>query len=237
MRPSTFGLWYTPGVENDYLSIYTFLQAFNGEFLDDSGNLRFDSPENAAGFSWLRELVTGTRVFASDIYTIRKRFADNRIGFISDGPWIKYLLEEITGQPFEANFHVLLNPVQANADSRSWTFNHALAICSQSRKKLHAARFVEALTTDPELSGWYSLQVGILPPRRELLAAPEFASGFFATYREQLRHAKSIDARNPMFERAMVLCVDAVKKILFEHASIEKELAEKEYYLRMLYYD
>jgi hypothetical protein len=35
----------------------------------------------------------------------------------------------------------------------------------------------------------------------------------------------------------MVLCVDAVKKILFEGASIEKELAEKERYLRMLYYD
>ena len=31
--------------------------------------------------------------------------------------------------------------------------------------------------------------------------------------------------------------VDAVKKILFEGASIGKELSEKEYYLRMLYYD
>ncbi len=235
--PSAFGLWYTPGVENDYLSIYTFLQAFNGELLDDSGELRFDSPENAAGFRWLRELVTGNRIFASDIFTIRKRFAANKIGFISDGPWIKYLLEEITGLPFEANFHVLLNPVQASADSQSWMYNHALAICAQSRNKLHAARFVEALTSDPDLSSWYSSQVGILPPRRELHGAPEFSHGLFATYREQLRHARSIDARNPMFEKAMVLCVDAVKKILFEGASIEKELAEKEYYLRMLYYD
>jgi hypothetical protein len=40
-----------------------------------------------------------------------------------------------------------------------------------------------------------------------------------------------------MFEKAMLLCVDAVKKILFEGASIERELAEKQYYLRMLYYD
>jgi ABC-type glycerol-3-phosphate transport system substrate-binding protein len=234
--PAAYGLWYTPGVENDYLSIYTFLQAFNGELVDDNGSLRFDSPENAAGFGWLRELVTGTRIFASDIFTIRKKFADNKIGFISDGPWIKYLLEEITGQPFETNFHVLLNPVHASADSRSWMFNHALAICSQSRNKLHAARFVEAITMDPELSSWYSSQVGILPPHRQLLAAPEFSRGLFAAYREQLRHARSIDARNPMFERAMVLCVDAVKKILFENADIEKELAEKECYLRMLYY-
>ena len=35
-----------------------------------------------------------------------------------------------------------------------------------------------------------------------------------------------------MFEKAMFLCVDAVKKILFEGAR-----AEKQYYLRMLYYE
>jgi ABC-type glycerol-3-phosphate transport system substrate-binding protein len=234
--PAAFGLWYTPGVETDYLTIYTFLQAFDGELVDEKGSLRFATAENAAGFAWLRDFVAGTRLFTSDIFTIRKQFADNRIGFISDGPWIRYLMEEITGAPFEENFLVVLNPVQAKADSRSWTYNHALAICSQSRNALHAARFVEAVTGDPDLLAWYSSQVGMLPPDRALLATPQFAKGAFGTYREQLRHARAIDARNPMFERAMVLCVDAVKKILFEGASIEKELAEKEYYLRMLYF-
>jgi ABC-type glycerol-3-phosphate transport system substrate-binding protein len=235
--PSAFGLWYTPGVENDYLSIYTFLQAFNGEFVDDSGNLRLDSPQNVSGFTWVRDFVRRTKIFTSDIFTIRNRFAANRIGFISDGPWIKYLLEESTGEPFEKNFQVLLNPVHANPVSRSWTYNHAMAICAQSRNTLHAARFVEALTGDPELSAWYCSRVGILPPNREILDGPEFRDAFFATYREQLRHAAAIDARNPMFERAMVICVDAVRKILFEGADIRRELAEKEYYLNMLYND
>ena len=224
-------------MENDYLSIYTFLQAFNGEFVDGGGNVSFDSPENVNGFTWVRDFVTRTRIFTSDIFTIRNRFAANRIGFISDGPWVKYLLEESTGEPFEKNFQVLLNPVHANPVSRSWTYNHAMAICAQSRNTLQAARFVDALTGDPELSAWYCSRVGILPPNRELLDAPEFKDAFFATFQEQLRHARAIDARNPMFERAMVICVDAVKKILFEGANIEKELAEKEYYLKMLYYD
>lgn len=235
--PSAFGLWYTPGAENDYLSVYTFLQAFNGEFVDESGNVVLDSAENVQGFTWVRDFVARTRIFASDIFTIRNRFAANRIGFISDGPWIRYLLEEATGEPFEANFQVLLNPVQANAVSRAWTYNHALAICAQSRSTLHAARFVEALTGDPELSAWYCSRVGMLPPNLALLAAPEFKDPFFATYQEQLRKARAIDARNPMFERAMVLCVDAVKKILFEGADIQRELTEKEYYLKMLYND
>jgi hypothetical protein len=39
-----------------------------------------------------------------------------------------------------------------------------------------------------------------------------------------------------MFEKAMVLTMDAVKKILFEGVDIARELSEKEYYLNMLYY-
>jgi len=35
----------------------------------------------------------------------------------------------------------------------------------------------------------------------------------------------------------MVLCVDAVRRILFENVDIQRELAEKEYYLKMLYDD
>jgi ABC-type glycerol-3-phosphate transport system substrate-binding protein len=235
--PAAFGLWFTPGVETDYLSIYSILQAFNGEFVDEQGNLRFDSPENAEGFAWLRDFVAGAKLFISDIWTMRKRFAENRIGFILDGPWIKFLMEEATGAPFEDNFQVILNPVMESADSKSWTFNHSLAICSQSENKLYAARFVEALTNDPELSTWYCSQVGMLPASRQLLAAPEFATDFFSTFREQLRHSHCMNAQNPMFEKAMLLCVDAVKKILFEGAVIEKELAEKQYYLRMLYFD
>jgi ABC-type glycerol-3-phosphate transport system substrate-binding protein len=235
--PAAFGLWFSSGVETDYLSIYSLLQAFNGEFIDEQGTPRFDSPENMAGFAWLRDFVAGTRLFTSDIWTIRKRFAEDRIGFFLDGPWVKFLMEEATGRPFEENFQVLLNPVQESADSKSWTFNHSLAICSQSANKLYAARFVEALTNDPELSTWYCSNVGMLPTARQLLTATEFANDFYSTFREQLRHSHCLNAQNPMFEKAMLLCVDAVKKILFEGANIGEELAEKQYYLRMLYFD
>jgi uncharacterized protein YcgL (UPF0745 family) len=39
-----------------------------------------------------------------------------------------------------------------------------------------------------------------------------------------------------MFEKAMILCLDAVRKLLFSDIDIKKELDEKEYYLKMLYY-
>ncbi len=233
--PAAFGLWRGEGVETDYLSIYPFVQAFDGEFVDARGDLCFDSAENRAAFAWLHDFVAGTRVFASDVVAIRRRFAEGRVGFFLDGPWIKYLMEEATGRPFEEDFQVLMTPAREGGEARSLMYNHALAISSQSVNKLYAARFVGALTGDPELSGWYCSQVGLLPPSRQMAATSDFSDGFFSVFREQLRHSRCLDAQNPMFEKAMRLCADAVKKILFEGADIRKELSEKQYYLRMLY--
>jgi hypothetical protein len=85
--------------------------------------------------------------------------------------------------------------VQANTDSVSWTFNHALAICSQSTNKLRGGWW--ALTGDagfpagtaPRSACCLTRHLWARPPSRE----------FFSTFREQLRHSHSLNA-SPMFE-------------------------------------
>ncbi len=224
------------GEESDFLRIYTFLQAFHGGFVDESGKVIFDSSQNVQGFAWLSQFVSSSRVCVADIYTLRKRFAAGDIAFISDGPWIKYLLEEETGQEFSKNFQVILNPVHKNEASYSWNYNHALAICSQSKNKMYAAKLIDELTNGSELSSTYYSRVGHLPVNRNRLNDPFFENEYFNAFREQLQHSTVINAQNSMFEKAMVLCIDAVKKILFDGANIEGELSEKQYYLKMLYY-
>jgi ABC-type glycerol-3-phosphate transport system substrate-binding protein len=224
------------GEESDFLRIYTFLQAFDGGFVNEAGEVIFDSPQNVKGFTWLSEFVKSSRVCVADIYTLRKQFAAGDIAFISDGPWIKYLLEEETGQEFDRNFQVILNPVLHNGVSYSWNYNHALAICSQSKNKIYAAKLIDELTNGSELSSLYYSRVGQLHVNRDRLNDPLFENECFKTFREQLQHATVINAQNSMFEKAMVLCIDAVKKILFESSGIEEELTEKQYYLKMLYY-
>jgi hypothetical protein len=59
---------------------------------------------------------------------------------------------------------------------------------------------------------------------------------FFHACREQLNNTQVINAQNAMFEKAMVLCQDTARKILFEDADIARELDEKQYYFKMLYY-
>jgi ABC-type glycerol-3-phosphate transport system substrate-binding protein len=222
--------------ESDFLTIYNFLQAFHGGLVNEQGEITFNSQANVAGFTWLREFANTCKVFKSNIFTIRRRFAQHDIAFITDGPWIKYLLEELTGEEFEKNFEVVLNPVQTSVESHSWTYNHALAICSQSQHKRHAARFINALTNEYEICQYYHSRTGLLPVNKKYLNDSLYTSEFFRAYKKQLQYSACINAQNAMFDKAMVLCIDAVKKILFEGVDIEGELNEKEYYLNMLYY-
>ena len=186
--------------ETDFLRIYTFLQAFGGGFIDNREEVIFNSQENIAAFTWLKRFLKEVKTLDTDIYTIRERFARNDIAFISDGPWIKYQMEELTGEPFEKNFRVVLNPVQHQKVSLSWNYNHALAVCSQSSQKLYAARFIDAVTGDTELSNFYYQHTGHLPVFRTSLEDPRFESEFYKSFKGQLEHSKCLNAGNPMFE-------------------------------------
>ncbi len=224
--------------ESDFLTLYFFLLIFNGTLINEQGDVVLNSPENIEAFTWLRNFVNSVRVFKSTIHDIRKRFARGDIAFMSDAPWIKYQLEEQTGQPFEDNFIALLNPVLSpQAKSRSWTYNHALAICAQSECRAQAARLIDALTNDYDISNAYYSQVGHLPNNRDYLADPVYDTPFFTIFKQQLTYSSCIHAENAAFSKAMTFCTDAVKKILYEQADIEQELDEKEYYLNMLYSD
>lgn len=231
----SYALSISSDKETDFLTIYFFLQAFKGGFLNEEGEIIFNSKANIAAFKWLRNFTAHCRVLKSDIFTIRKRFALNDIAFISDGPWAKYLLEQSTGRDFDEDFAVMLNPVHADSHSYSWNYNHALAICSQSHHKLHAAQFIDALTADYEIFSRYCSKAGILPVHEKHLDNSICDSQFFKGFKQQLLHASCIDAQNAMFTKAIFFCLDAVKKILYEDVDIEQELQEKEYYLNMLY--
>lgn len=221
--------------ETDFLTIYFLLQAFRGGFMNERGEIIFHAPETVAAFEWLRRFVRACRVLKADIPTIRKRFAQGEIAFISDGPWIKCHLEELTGEPFEQNFQIALNPVGQDGISRSWNYNHALAICSQSAYPMQAAKFIDAITTNDDLCDLFAAQTGILPANTQHLDNEIYASEFFRGYKRQLEHSACINAQNAMFAKAMYFCLTAVRNILETDCDIERELKEKEVYLNMLY--
>ena len=223
--------------ETDFLRIYTFLQAFGGGFVNRNEEVIFNSEENQAGFKWLKRFVRNNKIYKADIYTIRKKFAKGDIAFITDGPWIRYLLKELTGEDFDRDFQIVLNPVFKDKNSYSWNYNHALAICSQSKNKFYAAKFIDEITNDYKISNYYYSTVGHLPSNKNYLDEKFYKDDFYSALKKQLENSEVLNAQNAMFEKAMVLCQDAVNRILFKNADIRKELDEKDYYLKMLYYD
>jgi ABC-type glycerol-3-phosphate transport system substrate-binding protein len=222
--------------ETDFFRIYTFLQAFGGGFVNAEGEVIFNSRENASGFTWLKNFVTTTKILKTDIYTIRKEFAQNKVLFMTDGPWINYMMEEETGEPFENNFDVVLNPTFSANVSLSWNYNHALAICAQSRNKMHAARFIDSVTVEPDVGGLYYQLSGHLPLNERQRTQSGYDRPNFKAFWRQLENSECLNAENSMFEKAMVLCMDAVQKIFFDGVNVKDELDEKQYYLKMLYY-
>ena len=142
-------------------------------------------------------------------------------------PGLSISWEEYTGEDFDKNFQIVLNPVQNGIQSYSWNHNHALAICSQTQHAFHAASFIDTLTNDSEVSNEYYSQVGHLPSNKQYLTDPRYTSAFYQAYMQQLTHATCIHAQNVLFGKAMDFCVDTVKRILFEHIDIQKELEGK----------
>lgn len=232
----SYALSLFPDKETDFLMIYGFLHAFHGGCINEDGDMIFDSAANIAAFTWLREFVNTCRVFVSDVYTIRKRFAHHGIAFISDGPQVKYALEKITGREFDQDFAVLSNPVYHETSSFAWSCNPALTICSQSSHKVYSAKFIEALTNDADIVRDFSWHTGMLPVHKHELADLARHSEFFREYAGQLTRATCFNAQHALFIQAMRFYADAARNILCAQVDIEQELREKTYYLNLLYH-
>lgn len=230
----TYSLTITGGY-SDFLTIYVYLQAFGGGFTNTKEEIIFNSKENVAAFSWLRQFIMDNKVLLTDIEPGRRALAEGAVVFKTEGPYLKYTLEEISREPFENNFILFLNPVLKKGNpSLSWNNNTAFAVSSQSENKLYAAKLIEFLTHDKKANPVFE-KLGYLPVDKSSFSEPEFQNGFYANYKKQLEHSTVINAHHYLFEQAMDLCSDSVRKILFTDIDIEKELDEKEYYLNMLY--
>ncbi len=222
--------------ETDFLGVHSFLQAFGGGFLVNNSKKFIYTDENIRAFNWLKKFMTECKIYRGDINDLRKEFAEGKIAFFLDGPFIKYLLEELTGRDFDQDFSVLLHPVHYDSNSYTYNYSHALAICSQSRNKEAAAKFIDAVTNDREISKFYYKATGELPTNKNHLNDPEFDSEYFRAFKKQLTHSIMINSQHALFEKAMVFCKESVHKIFYKGVDIEKELSEKEHYLEMLYY-
>ena len=217
---------------------YNFLLAFNADIINDDNQIVLDSPEAIAAHRWLKGLYQkGNVVLTDDIWELRRIFAAQRLVFLLDGPWTRGILKDLAEVgDFDRNFGAVEAPVGVDSIYSSWNFNHALAIPSMSNQKESAAKFIDSLTSDPEICEIYFHEVGLLPPQRKMLASPAYRDHiYYQPFIQQLKRTRMMKADNPLIDKVIQFYADAARNIMQNNKDIETELREKAYYLRMLY--
>lgn len=219
-------------------NIYTFLLGFDADIIDNNNNIVLDNNEAIEAFKWLKKLIKYCSIIWTDnIRDLRKVFANNKLVFIEDGPWMRGILKNLTGYndiKTDEHFGVIENPVGGNSTYSSFARNHSLAISSMSDNKEGAITFVDFLTSNIEISKLFFEDLGLLSPHDNLLKSHK-KHPYYKPFINQLKRTRVLNSKNPLFGKALKFVADAFYNILYCDYDIKKELEEKAYYLRMLY--
>jgi ABC-type glycerol-3-phosphate transport system substrate-binding protein len=211
-------------------SLYSFLRAFDGGILDESGNVIFNSEATIRAFAWLRRFIRkgGIDLGESRHLENRQLFAHDRLAFLIEGPWLRGIIPTFNAAYRDRmdGIEILPMPKGPNGVSGSVLWNHTLAIFRQCRNPDLARDLIRYLTEDPEPGALYYRQTGMLPVRLdELSSNPVYDDPFGRVLRRQMETALPIPfVDSPFFMPAIGFCARAAREILLGDRDIGSTL-------------
>lgn len=134
--------------------------ANGGEFVDEDGRIDFTGDAVVKTFEWYRDVVqSGCSPDAFDIQASRNLFAQGRAGFIFEGPWLRGLVNNLSGgnMTVAADGDVWIAPMPANENGevRQISNSNMLAMSAQSDNKELAAKFIDFVLGNRETVEYY----------------------------------------------------------------------------------
>jgi ABC-type glycerol-3-phosphate transport system substrate-binding protein len=192
VKTANSAFWFTPWV-----------WAWGGELVDSNNKANLDSKgvKDALAFY---TFMTGNGYAAKgmDPYKTRIVFAEGRAGYVFDGPWLRGMLRNLSGNPdIDKLYDVTLMPKGVKGDN--WTIANPtnLVVFKDSKNKEWAFEFAKFASANTDvLKGLYT-NMGLLPTVKDMiendpLMQDEFAKLFF----KQMAFSRGIpwkDARWP----------------------------------------
>ena len=173
------------------------LWAVGGQLWDDQHSCVLD---NAAGVTWAetaREWAGNDYITTGiDGFTMRQVFAQNQAGFLFDGPWMKAILRDLSGEgeAFDSQYGVGVRPVGPDAEA-PWTTSadHQLVMFTQSKHKEEAWKLIDFLLR-PEIQVKYYNILGLIPSMRPAYDDPALAGDpYIAAFLDAAQYVKPID--------------------------------------------
>lgn len=221
-------------------NLFNYLYAFDGGLIDVEGELCFSSQANINAFSWLKRFVNRGHVNISNGFNKnRKLFADQKLAFIIEGPWLRnqipVLNENLQNDMSHVGYAVV--PKGQNGKSSSILWSHCLSIFRQCERKEMAAEFVKFLAFDKEAGELYYRRTGMLPVNKsELNNNPLYNDDFGTVLKKQMETAEPINTGKPnAFMMAVMICAKASRDILLGDADIASTLNSHAEIIREIY--
>jgi len=221
-------------------NLFNYLYAFDGGLIDEEGDVFFNSQANIDAFTWLRQFANSGHVNMSNGFIKnRQLFADRKLAFIIEGPWLKHQISDMNTGSLADNRELGYTTVPKgyNKKSNSILWSHTLSIFSQSEKKDLALDFIKFLAFDKKAGEIYYKTTGMLPVNRnELTTNPLYSDEFGTVVRKQMETATPIRTGKPnSFMMAVMICAKASRDILLGGADIPSTLNNHAEIIRDIY--
>jgi multiple sugar transport system substrate-binding protein len=208
----------TSKTQNSAMWFIPVLEGHGGKFEDGKGKVTFGDQRTIDALNWYKEIGTTKQTpIGMGVREVRNVFAQGKIGFVFDGPWMKGIMRTISGKGEAIDNDYIVGPFPKASDGKRYGLHnsHVLSISKQCKHKEEAVRVIKFLTQDEEVTKFYYKKMGAIPVYKKLLKDPLYANDPFAqAFIQSAEFARGVASRNVQYSTALEFVATAMQKAL-----------------------
>ncbi|MDW6021622.1 sugar ABC transporter substrate-binding protein [Mesorhizobium sp. BAC0120] len=195
--------------------------ANGGSVVDESGKVSFNNDGVRKAFDWYRDVIRrGCSQEAFDIQGSRNVFAQGRAGFIFEGPWLRGLVEKLSGGKLSVapEGDVWIAPVPAAADGKVKQIENSnmLVMTKQAKNKKLAAKFISfVLGNKDTVEYFYETSQQLTTGRLDILKQGKMgADPYIQAFVDTLPVSDPLPINNPQVNAILDAVTPALQSII-----------------------
>jgi multiple sugar transport system substrate-binding protein len=217
----------------DYL--HPWLWNFGAEVFNPDGEIILNNAAGVEAVEWVNSLAKNKYMDPGlGIREIRVIFAQEKLGFMLEGPWIRGILRGLSPRQEEFDKDWALAPIPKGSAipndvpyGYSNPSSHMLVLSKDSKNKEAAWKYMEFLISDPEITKTYYQDTGLMPTRISLLNDPIYKDDpFVRQVLNQTEYMKKPLGWGPRWGRVGEIVMAAVQEVVLMGRDVQSALDE-----------
>ena len=218
-----FGLGLQLGVDEYAADTFHILMwALGGDMLDDQMQPAVNSAGTTRTFELVKDLVDkGVVPFGEEVRNLRTMFANGKIGFFFEGPWIAGVLDAEGMDRSEWTVYPFPGDVQPAS--------HMLCLSDQSAHKDLAWDLMKFIVTDEDTTKEYYKGTGLMPVVASQYDDPTYDNHYSKVFVDQMSNLRNPNVWNSQMKFELeIKFMEAVQKVLLGQADVKGVLTDLE---------